>query len=514
MKEKNLFNISIILFLCILISCNRSGNKKAVTDSLKNQKYSPTWESIDSHPLPDWFDDAKLGMFIDFGPWSIPGWAPRSEKAAMYPDMYPGEMYLNPVVKKYHKEHWGENFQWDDFVKMFKGENFNAETIVDIAKAAGMKYIIPFAKSHDGYCMWDCSFTHCDAMEMAPKRDFIQEFVDQCRKNDLKFGFYNCIEEWWYPLIGENGQKMMRLWQDTAVILPYDPKLIEGRIAGKIPVKDYIDDYIVPQAKEFFDKYDPDIYWADGDWTMADYHYKSREVVAYFYNRAEGRKEVVADDRFGRTRGIHGDFYTSEFHDGNMSLSHKWEECRSLGQSFGYNREDTEKNLLTPEQLVQMFVDIVSKGGNLLLMVNLDEKGIMTEMQVSRLKDLGGWLKINGEAIYGTRKWGKYSQSDVAGITNGRNEGFLLQDPVKIRFTCKKDTVYAFTYSWPKDELVLDAHIKQPPAKTRVSLIGLDKQLPWKYENGKIHIDVTSVKAAQLPCQWAWAFRITGGIRQ
>ena len=129
----------------------------------------------------------------------------------------------------------------------------------------------------------------------------------------------------------------------------------------------------------------------------------SRELVSYFYNHAEGAQDVSVNDRYGiGTHGRHGDIFASEFHTAK-SLTHAWEECRGIGQSFAYNCEDTEQTMMTAGELVHMFIDIISHNGNLSLIIGPDPSGRIPDLQLSRLKALGKWIKVNAEAVYGTR---------------------------------------------------------------------------------------------------------------
>ncbi|HZZ20530.1 MAG TPA: alpha-L-fucosidase, partial [Opitutaceae bacterium] len=371
-----------------------------VSDNSSRKNYRPTLSSLRSHPSPEWFDDVKFGMFIDYGLYSVAGYAPKKEKGAMYPDWYLQRMYDDPATAKYHAEKWGKDFQRDDFIPLFTADNFDPEKIAQIAEETGMRYVVPFCKHHDGFCLWPSSFTHRNVATMGPKRDLIGPLNDACRKRNLKFGFYFSLEEWEYPVL-QDGTKMLRTWTkldgEPDKIVPYDEAAVAGKIAGKIPVKDFIGDYIIPQANEFVDKYDPDILWLDGDWTAMAEEIGSPEIVSHFYNQAEGRKEVAANDRFGRfLRFNSGDFSTSEYGAKNSERSkvlRKWEECQGASQSFGYNWQDTEKNMKSAEELIDMLVGIVSENGNLLLVVNLDGKGAMPDYMRDRLLEVGRWLK-------------------------------------------------------------------------------------------------------------------------
>ena len=303
-------------------------------------------------------------MFIDYGLYSVAGYAPKLESGAMYPDWYLYNMYHSPEVVKYHKATWGNDFQRDDFIPLFKAEKFDPEEIAQIAADAGMRYVVPFCKHHDGFCLWPSSFTKRNVMDMGPKRDLIGPLNEACKKRGLKFGFYFSLEEWEYPTL-QDGKKMVRIWttedEPASEIVPFDEKAMAGKIAGKVPVKDFVNDYIIPQANEFIDRYDPDILWFDGDWTTFIEDLGSRQIASHFYNHAMGRKQVACNDRLGRyMRFNSGDFFTSEYgakKTDRLGLLHNWEENRGISQSFGYNWQDTEKNVISTGDLVDSWCE-------------------------------------------------------------------------------------------------------------------------------------------------------------
>lgn len=462
-----------------------------------NGKWKPTGASIDRHVVPEWFEDIKFGMFIDWGPWSIGAWDEKNEKGAMYPDWYEHRIDNNPIVEKYHDKNWGEDFERDDLIPFFKAKNYEPDKLVDIAVEAGMKYIVPFCKHHGGFCLWPSSFTHRDVGDMLGK-DLVKPLVDNCKEKGLKFGFYFSTDEWEYPIISKQDSIIMRKW--SGKYEPYTPRL-ETWASGKIAVKDFAKQYIIPQAVEFIDTYDPDILWYDGEWDTPVELLGAYEISAYFYNQAQGRKEVAVNDRYGLEnnrkygymRSYRGDFFTSEYGDmtDDNRARHPWEECRGISQSFGFNWEDTDDNVISSKDFVDMFVDIVSKGGNLLLIVNLDAQGALPEVQEKRLKDIGKWLKVNGEGIYYTRPYTTTAEGSV-------------------RYTRSKDnqTVYAISTEWPGNQLKLKS--VKPVNKSKVFMLGYNEPLKWSYKNGVTTISLPAKlqKASNRPCDYAYTFRI------
>lgn len=475
----------------------RAGQQYKMVKKVNQQgKWKPTPESIDSHLTPEWFKDAKFGMFIDWGLWSIAGWAPKKEKGAMYPDWYEYRMDTDSGFIEYHNKNWGKDFKRDDFIPLFEARNYKPERLAKIVQDAGMKYVIPFSKHHSGFCLWPSTFTQRDVIDMGPKTDLIGPLVESCKERGLKFGFYFSVDEWEYPLIDENGKLSTRIWGNK--VQPYS-KDIEKKASGKIAVRNFAEDYIVPQATEFIDKYDPDILWYDGEWDVPAHDLCSYDIAAYFYNKAEGRKEVAVNDRYGLENGEklrfkRGDIFTSEYHDNDGKVKgHSWEANRGISQSFGYNWQDTEDNVISTKDFIQMFVDIVSKGGNLLLIVNLDGQGALPKVQEDRLLDIGRWLKVNGEGIYNTRRFSITSEGEVY-------------------YTCSKDrqTVYAIATKWPGKYLELKSIV--PKAGSRIYLLGEKEPLKWSYDRSirstSIEIPDRLQESPRRPCKYAYTFRI------
>jgi alpha-L-fucosidase len=473
----------------------------AIPRSLALGPYEGTRESISTHRVPDWFEDAKFGMFIDWGLWSVAGWAPPSEQGAIYPDWYLHRMYSDEKYKAYHNRTWGAGFTRDDFIPLFTAKKYDPDLLATIAKDSGMKYVVPFCKHCDGFCLWPSSFTDRNAMKYGPKRDLIEPLVAACRSDGLKFGFYQLLEEWEFPMLANDGRLQMRIWSaetETTTIKPYDEAYMRGKVTGKRPVRDYVKDYIVPQTMEFIERYDPDILWFDGDWTETQEAFGTYSMVAAYYNRAMGHKEVVVNDRLGKTRSDLGDFYTSEYggaiegkpFDLAKGRSHKWEECRGISQSFGYNRDDTEANVITATDLVQLLATVVARNGNLLLVVNLDGEGALPEIQRERLSEVGHWLSVNGEAIYCTRPWER------------------ADDGPRIFFTRNKDSteLYAICFDWPSGGTMFHG-VKARPGST-ITMLGSKVPLKWTQETEGLRVDVPSELSDAKPCKHAYVFKI------
>ena len=446
-------------------------------------KYAATGAGMDRHACPDWFVDAKLGMFVDWGLYSIAAYSPYVKGARLYPDWYEykcrPEYTMADSAAAYHRKNWGADFQPDHFIGLFRGTRFDAAKMMKVFRQCGAKYVVPFLKHHSGFCEWDCSYTFRDTVDGPAKRDFAREMADAARAEGLKFGIYTSqADEWEYPILQDDGSIKMRLWGGRLV--DYTPTM-EGKASGKIAVRDFVTDYIVPQTTEFIDKYDPDLLWYDADWSSRATENGSYDITAYFYNRAEGRKEVCCNDRYGRLdpaeeaafrrkgikligcRTVRGDFFTDEWGDTAEHIDpaawHPWESCSGISKAYGnhWMEEQDPSMVMTDREFICHFTSIVARGGNLMLLVNLDGQGAIPKVQEDRLLSIGRWLAANGEAIYATRIIAPYSTAAVD-------------------YTRAKDgaTVYAIIKE-PAAEVTLACEI---PSGARVTALGETEALP------------------------------------
>ena len=284
------------------------------------------------------------------------------------------------------------------------------------------------------------------------------------RAHGLKMGFYYSLYEWYNPLYKTDRNR-------------------------------YVDEHMMPQMKDLVERYHPSILWTDGEWEFPSPVWKSTEFLAWLFNDSSVRDEIVVNDRWGKeTRGVDGGFYTSEYgkyrgEGFEKSLRvHKWEEDQGIGASFGYNRNEDAVDYKTPEQLIALLVNSVSEGGNLLLDIGPTADGRIPVIMQERLLQMGDWLKVNGEAIYGTHPWRKASEGDA------------------IRYTAKDGAVFAIALKSPGRELVLEA--PQPQKNTTVTLLGPSQPLRWRTEAGKLHIDLPPAGIAGPP-GGAMVFKLT-----
>ena len=413
--------------------------------------YRADHESIGAHPAPEWFLDAKFGMFVDWGPWSVAGWAPQAEKAT-YPDWY--EQRLFKEFRNYHVKTWGADIGPDDLIQLLRDDQFKPPELVALAQAAGMRYVVPFLKHHGGYALWDSSFTHRDSVEWGLHRNVAREIGAAAHAAGLRYGAYVSLGEWSYPVT--SGSELQRLTFDGVTREPLTAET--PFVSGKVPVANYTSDYLVPSIAELVEQSDPDMLWFDGEWESAPATWRSPDLAAFFYNRAAARRRDVAiNDRFGKdTRGKAGwgDFYTSEYHVIEGLESHPWEENRSLSHSYGYNWEESldDRYVLTDEQALDLLLRVVANGGNLLLMVSPDGSGRIPPNQERRLRSIGAWLARYGEAVYATRAAGIAQQPAWGYVTRSKSD----------------DRVFCIVRRWPADGRLLVPIDRRPRAVRQI----------------------------------------------
>ena len=432
-------------------------------------QYEANWESLDARPTPGWFEDAKFGIFIHWGVYSVPAWGAKGT----YSEWYWHALVNNSnkgATATFHEETYGEGFDYMDFAPMFNCEMFDAQQWAELFKRAGARYVVPTSKHHDGYCIWPSAEASAswgrpwNSMEVGPKRDLLGELTEAVRAANMKMGFYYSLYEWYHPWYAKDFER-------------------------------YRDDHFFPQFKDVVTRYAPSLIFVDGEWDHPSEKWRTPELVAWLFNETACKDDVVIDDRWGKeSRSVHGGYYTTEYgHVGagkQLKEGHPWEECRGIGASFGYNRNETIDEYRTPEELVHLLIDTVSRGGNLLLDVGPTADGRIPVIMQDRLVAIGKWLDVNGEAIYGTRKWRT--------VKEGRTT----------RYTQKDGAVYAIALAWPGDTFLL----KSPEAdgKISVELLGHDKPLKSKMKKGGLKIDTSTVPFDQRPCQHAYVFKLEG----
>lgn len=439
------------------------------------QKYQANWSSLGSRETPTWWTDAKFGIFIHWGPYSVPAYAPVDEVEgvyAKYAEHYENRLRLgNKLFTAYHQKTYGDRFAYSDFAPMFTAEHFDPTKWAELFKRSGAKYVVLTSKHHDGFCLWPSKYSpKWNSAEIGSNRDLSGELTQAVRDAGLHMGFYYSLLEWSHPMY------------------------------KKETVEQWVNNHMIPQMIELVDNYQPDILFADGEWDYRSDTLKSAEFLAWLYNESTVKDKVVVNDRWGKeTRGKHGDYYTTEYdlvHNkkgiGDKAF-HPWEESRGIGTSYGYNQFETPDHYSSAKQLIDLLIDKVSNGGNLLLNVGPTANGLIPAIMQDRLLEMGNWLRVNGDAIYGTTAWGsKPLELSLDGVY----------------FTQKNTDLYAIFTRWPDQELVLPIDKKA----AAISLLGSAVKIEYTYRSGKVFVQPPAINPGNMPCDHAWVFKIEGAL--
>lgn len=413
----------ISLFLCLL-SCA----------SVIGARYTPDWTSLDSRPLPGWYDEVKFGIFVHWGVFSVPAfgseWFWWYWKGAQNPD------YVQFMIKNYPP-----GFSYADFAPNFHAQFFDPDAWADIFEASGAKYVVLTSKHHEGFTNWGSPTSwNWNSVDDGPHRDLVGDLGNAIRKKGLHYGLYHSLYEWFNPLYLSDKQSGFK-------------------------TQEYVARKAMPELYDLVSRYKPDLIWSDGDWEAPDTYWNSTEFLAWLYNDSPVKDIVVVNDRWGNGCYCkHGGYYNcADKFNPQKLLNHKWEKCQSVDKiSWGYRRNMKLSELMDLPELVQDLVYIVALGGNYLLNIGPTADGVIAPVFEERLRGIGAWLQINGEAIYGTSFWRVQAENAT----------------VPVWYTAKKSTVYAiFTTNPMQNTFQLSA--PNTTDSTVVTLLGSPKPLKW-----------------------------------
>ncbi|WP_114853132.1 alpha-L-fucosidase [Brachybacterium sp. YJGR34] len=343
--------------------------------------------------VPDWYRDAKLGIFVHWGLYSVPAWADvldRSDVTAetayarhQYAEWYANTVRLEGPTKRRHEELYGLGRTYEDFAQDWRPAPGAAAGIVDLAVRAGARYLVPTTKHHDGFCLWDSATTTFTAPRRGPGRDLIAELAAAVRAAGLRLGLYFSGAHDWhvsdFPPLTSN--------EDLFALRRNDPAFAAHAAA---------------QLRELVDAFAPDLLWNDIDWPDAGKLDGPDSLQQLFAEYLEAVPAGMVNDRWGIP--VHG-VLTREYQDIAAVQDEVFESTRGLGLSFGYNAEESQEHALDGAALIRLLVDVVSKNGNLLLNVGPRADGTVPDLQSAALEQMGAWLDDHGAAIHGTRPW-------------------------------------------------------------------------------------------------------------
>jgi alpha-L-fucosidase len=464
--------------------------------------FQPSWESLQQYVIPEWYMDSKFGIFIHWGLYSVP---------AFQNEWYPRNMYLqDQPVYKHHLETYGphKQFGYKDFIPMFTAEKWDPAEWAELFRKSGARYVIQVAEHHDGFAMYDCSYTEWNAVKMGPKRDLVGELAAAVRKKGLVFGV-SChrAEHWWFF---EGGMQFDSDVRDPRYHSFYGP----AKPGKTQPDKKYLDDWL-RRICELVDKYRPQILWFDWWIEQPAFEPYLQKFATYYYNRAT--QWAYFSEPWSLNVAIN--YKHKAFPEGAAVLDVErgkletlrplfWQTDTSIcKKSWGYIQNHEYKSV---DSIIDDLVDIVSKNGCLLLNIAPRPDGTIPEEQQQILIEIGQWLEVNGEAIYGTRPWKVYGEGPTQVIggefKDTTGEAFTNRD---IRFTTKGDILYAIALAVPEEEMVihsLSTNLRLYPEEVvNVQLLGSDEPVKWSRNEKGLKIKMPAKK----PCNYAIVIKIT-----
>lgn len=462
--------------------------------------FESTWESVRTHAVPEWYHDAKLGVFLHWGLYSVPGWAPQvpdiqellvtSGPKRMLRDNPYAEWYLNTMqvegspTQRHHRDTFGDA-PYDNFLRPFDEASARADlgALAALCRQTGAGYVVLTTKHHEGFTLWPASVPHPVKGHYHPSRDLVGGLSDAVRAEGMRMGlYYSGGYDWPY-----NGAVLRR---------PADAILA-------VPTGAAYREYATAHLLELIDHYRPSVLWNDIGWPAGG---NLAEIFAHYYNTVD---DGVVNDRWvestlprnrisdiligaagdltqalwrfipeKRKRLVfigakHFDFRTPEYAQLDHVASRKWEATRGVGHSFGANRNERPDDIITAEGLVRMLCDVVSKNGNLLIGIGPMPDGTIPEEQQQPLRGLGGWMALHSAAIVGTRPW-----EIAASVTS---------DGTDVRFTQCDGTVYALLLSRPRSSSFSLAEVEAEGVRS-VRLLGSEQLIDWTVDQGTLSI--------------------------
>ncbi|HSU51311.1 MAG TPA: alpha-L-fucosidase [Segetibacter sp.] len=466
----------VLLLLPLLYACSAIG-----------QQYQPNWSSLNQRKIPEWFHNDKFGIFIHWGVYSVPSYAPVIENSGLsYAEWY--WYRINEKQKDFtafHDKNYGSDFQYPQFEPMFKAELFDPKQWADIFKQSGARYVVLTSKHHEGYALWNSAEADkswqrpWNAVTGTPKRDLLGDLTNAVRDAGLKMGYYYSLYEWFNPVYKQDKKR-------------------------------YVSEHMFPQFKDLVTKYKPSVIFSDGEWELSDTAWRSEELLAWLYNESPVKNEVVVNDRWGKnTRGKNtASTYTTSEYGSGMDPNVIWEESRGIGHSYGYNRNEQLKDYKTGKDLILFLSDVVARGGNLLLDIGPTADGRIPVIMQQRLIEIGNWLKVNGESIYGTSAWKQPYQWSAGKQPEKKGANFMAAYDIAAMVKPQKEQAYIESFFTRKGKNLFcivptyspELRLKniKLPAGTRASILDGNRALSWKQNGTDAVIDLTKLKPNDL----------------
>ncbi|XP_064480049.1 alpha-L-fucosidase-like [Ornithodoros turicata] len=442
--------LRLTLALVVLLICD-----KPVTGASPfgtNIEYYARWDHLDTRPVPAWYDQAKVGILLYWGVFSVPSFG--SEWL-----WYHWNGRQNSLFSEFMNAHYRPNFTYQAFAPEFTCEFYNPDRWVDIVQKSGAKYVIFTAKHFEGYTLWPSKRSwNWNSVDVGPRRDLLGEFAHAVKTTTgLKFGIYYSLYEWFNPLFLDDRENNFK-------------------------TDAFVTTKVIPELYELVKKYEPEVVWADGDWEAPDSYWDSTRFLAWLYTNSTVKENVVTNDRWGKGLWCkHGDFRNcKDGHNPRVLQKRKFENVMNLDKpSWGYRRNAQLKDFISDHVLIKTLIETVSCGGNILITLGPTHDGRIPAIFEERLITLGKWLATVGEAIYGTRPW-EFQNDTVTGDVWYTASGAADANGTP-------EVVYAFLLEWPASGL-LRLGALTPGTTTEMTLLGNSLKLSWKVVGNRIVI--------------------------
>ncbi|CAI6085046.1 unnamed protein product [Clonostachys chloroleuca] len=483
------------------INCPDCKQIKHTTSSLDIgiHDWTPDSKSLTTHEVPQWYDGAKFGIFIHWGPYSVPSWG-NSTPFESYSEWfwwYSTRVNEHAAADRsgfnaYRLKTFGPDLNYDDFFDNFTASEYKPKEWVDLIADAGAQYFVLTTKHHDGFSLFDAaSTTNRTSLNFGPKRDLLGELFDAAKTHQphLRRGSYFSLPEWFNPDWGKYGFTQFDRVTSTSHpgIIARNPYTgLEEPYTGRIPVDDFIEDLMVPQMEALAYKYETDIMWCDAGASNG-----TDQFAARWFNwaREQGR-QVTINDRCGSPWA--SDFDTPEYATFSVAQRRKWESNQGMDPySYGFNRATADDEYMNATTLVHNLVDMVSKNGNFLLNIGPRADGSIHQSMVGNLREAGTWVHAHSEAIFNTTYW------------------YIAPEEGNLRFTQSNDAFYIMSLEEPlvgRLEVSAKVPIVEGDSVLSVTLDG-EIEIEWGItDDGKLWLDVTDeVLDADRYC---WVFKI------
>jgi alpha-L-fucosidase len=435
-----------------------------------------TAERLASRALPNWYEDAKLGIFVHWGPASVPGWAPRGRSMAevlgeggFEPDRFRELLLENPyadwywnglalegsATRAYHDRSWGADVGYEAFVERFRSglSHWDPAAWADLFQRAGAHYVVLVTKHHDGFLLWPSRHENPFRVHWQCERDLVGELAEAVRARGMRMGvYYSGGIDWTFGGLPVRDMKSL--------------------LAGT-PQSEAYATYADAHWRELIERYRPSVLWNDIGYPRAA---APLQLFADYYSAVP---DGVVNNRF-MVAGYapeerHADFQTPEYSVPPGIRPSKWEATRGIGHSFAFNRNEADEAHLSAAEAIHLLVDAVAKNGNLLLNVGPRSDGRIPWLQQLLLESLGSWLDVCGEAIFGTRPW-------------TRAEG-SLEDGTPVRFTRRADALYAIVLGPPRQAEVVLRDLA-PRDGSEIHLLGHPTPATWQRRGSDVALSL------------------------